>query len=139
MERQTAFPGILIESIKVEKPPFDEKGVIQEFMGRGVTMEFDMLQRAADISNKQIHDKIESAEDMIGPLRETYRISYNLKIVAVPAGDSELIQSLQNRSLSSRARAFVRVKNPFEPHVIDVSEPVKDTASVVKRWEIYIM
>jgi len=126
MGRQTAFPGVYIDSISIEKPPYSEKGVIKEFVGRGVTKEFDALQRASELSKKTVHKFEEDAEDMIGPLREDYRIKYHLKVRAVPTKDSALLQALQGRSMSSRVRAFTRVKNPFEPTVIDVSEPVKD-------------
>lgn len=119
--RQSAFPGIFIKSIKIETQPFDEPGVIQEFVGRGITREFEMLQRAADFSEERVGEFINDAEDMIGPFRDNFRIKYDLVIRGVKVPD--ILKVMNERGISARARLFARVKNPFEPDVIEVSEP----------------
>lgn len=145
MSRQTAFPGIWIESIGIEKPPFDESGVIQEFVGRGVTKEFELLQKAAEFSEENVEQFIQDAEDMIGPTRDSFRIKYNLKVRAAPTqeiGLPDAVVSFTNwlaeRSVSARARTFARAKNPFEPDVIEVNEPqFNSTLSGDKIGDVY--
>lgn len=118
MARQTSFPGVLVESIRVEKPPFDEKGVIQEFVGRGMTREFPSPEM--DLTPDQVEDVIDSASELIGPLRDTFKMRYNLVVRSVPF---KRVERVKERSISTRARAYVRVKNPFEPDIIKVGEP----------------
>lgn len=133
MTRQTAFPGIWVERIGVSTPPFDEKGVIQEFVGQGVLKDLEPLQRATDFSEDTVGDFIQDAEDMIGPLRDTYRVEYSLIVRATPQSNvgprvvSQGIQRLRKRSIKARARAFVRAKNPFEPEIINVREPSRNS------------
>lgn len=129
--RQTVFPGILVDSIEIEKPPFDQPGVIQEFVGRGVTKDFETLQQGAEFSSEIVDGFIREAENMIGPLRDTYRIKYNLIIRSSPEVTNREIlndvkENFANRSVSSRARIFTRAKNTFEPDLIQVSNPVVD-------------
>lgn len=114
MARQSAFPGILVEEVKVETPPFDEPGVIQEFVGRGVTNEFEALKKANEFTEDTIGDILDSAEDMIGPLRDTFRIRYTLLVRAATG------TRLSKRGAKARARAFTRAKNPFEPDLVKV-------------------
>jgi len=98
----------------VEKPPFDEPGVVQEFVGEGVTREFEALKRASDFSRKTVGEFIESAEEMIGPVRESYKIRYTL-LVRSASGTN-----ISKRGAKARARAFTRAKNPFEPDFVHV-------------------
>lgn len=118
--RETAFPGIYISEMEVQKPPFDEEGVIQDFVGRGAIKDFELLQRAADFSEENIQDTIESLEEVIGPLRDTFRLTYHLKVKAVT--DSMFTE----RGVSVRARTYVRSNNPFSTDNINVSEPTVD-------------
>lgn len=120
MGRQTAFPGIMVEAIRVQKPPFDEEGVVQEFVGRGATHKFEPIQQAADLTPESISNVLEGMEDIIGPLRDTYKIKYEL-LVRVPVSNPA-----SKRAVSLRARTYARVKNPFEPDILEVSNPVKD-------------
>lgn len=129
MSRQSAFPGIFVESIEVEKPPFDEPGVIQEFVGQGVMRDFEVLQRASSFSEETVGEFLQSAEDQIGPLRDSFKLKYNLKIRAAAgrfADVSSVITKIQMRTVRGRARLFVRVKNPFEPDILEVKEPELD-------------
>lgn len=129
MANQTAFPGILVESIKVEKPPFDEPGVVQEFVGRGVTREFDDPTKGMNLTPDKIEQIFEDFEDHIGPFRGSFKVRYNLIIRATPAPDMGKMFSpkkFQKRAVSTRARLFVRAKNPFEPNVLQVGEPSID-------------
>lgn len=123
MPRQTAFPGIWVESIKVEKPPFDEKGVVQEFVGRGATREWETLKKASDFTGEKMSDVLDDMEKSVGPLRDTFKLKYNLLVRSAPQVPSRL----QSRSVSARARAWARAKNPFEPDVMEVSIPTKNT------------
>lgn len=129
MSRQTAFPGVLLESIKVEKPPFDEPGVIQEFVGRGATASFDNFPDWKEVSPTFIETKLEELEEMIGPLRDTFKMRYNLLVRApsIPTiTDAGVAKNVQKRTVSTRSRAYVRAKNPFEPDILEVGEPSID-------------
>lgn len=141
MSRQSAFPGIFISSIEVEKPPFDEPGVIQEFVGRGVIHEFEMMRRASDITEENIGEVITSVEELIGPLRDSFRVKYNLRVKAAVGqfrDISDLMIRIQKRSVKSRARLFVRVKNPFEPDILEVTEPeLNEELSIEEIGNVY--
>lgn len=135
--RQTAAPGIYIESIKVSgKAPPDRPGMVEEFVSRGMTKEFEVLQRAADITTETIGDTIADAEEMVGPLVDEFFLEYNLKVKGLP-GDLPVLEHLQKRSVSGRARAFARAKNPTELEVFEVSEPVKDEALSGEQLDVY--
>lgn len=137
-DRQTAFPGIIVDSIEIEQPPFDEPGVIQDFVGRGMISEFEVPKRAADFTEDTVGEKIKRAEEMIGPLRDTYRIKYNLQVRVVPTDVVDAFEMIPDkfgidplvaaheRVVSARARAFTRAKNPFEPDVIEIRTPSKN-------------
>ena len=112
MARQTAFPGIYLEDIKVQKPPFDEPGMVQEFVGRGATKSLEVPQNVNNMREEYIQDSIRSMQDIIGPIRGDYEITYTL-----------LVKGKLDRGISARARAFARAKNPFEPNLINVSDP----------------
>lgn len=119
--RQSAFPGIFIDSIEVETPPFDINGVIQEFVGRGFTKDFELLQQASDVSEENVGEWINDAEELIGPFRDKFKLKYNLIIRAVKVPDT--LSVMNERGVSARARLFARTKNPFEPDMIEVSTP----------------
>ena len=118
--RRTAFPNMWIKGIKVESPPFDEDGVVQEFVGRGITQEFEPLKQAGALTKRNIGDKVRNRQDEFGILSDTYRVSYHF-VVRVPVGNP-----FSERGVSARARTWTRIKNPFEPDVIEVSTPYKD-------------
>lgn len=126
--RRTSFPNIWVESMKVEKPPFDEQGVIQEFVGRGVVSEFEVPKKAADVSKDTVGQLLDSVEESIGPLRDTFRLKYRL-VVRVPMGNP-----FTKRGVRLRARAFVRMKNPFEPDLIEVS-PVQQAGGLFENMK----
>lgn len=131
MTERTAFPNVWVESIEVETPPYDSEGEIQGAVGRGVTREFDALVSATDMTAGRISDFLEGAEEMIPMTRDQSKLTYNLVIRAVPNPGmgpfQRYMQHWQERSAAGRARAFVRAKNPFEPDVIEVDDPVIDT------------
>lgn len=134
--RQSIFPGIFIRSITIETPPFDEPGVIQDFVGRGLTNDFDMLQKAADFSEENVGKFIQEADDIIGPLRDTFRIKYNLRVRTIPLPG--VINPLNERGVSLRGRTFVRAKNPFEPDIIEIEEPtLNETLSAEDIGNVY--
>lgn len=125
--RQTALPGVLVEAIEVESTPYDRKGVVQEYVGRGLIREFEILQPADDFEAETVSDLIESAKQQFGPIGADYRVKYTLMVRALPvSGDMGIASGIQNRTISGRARTFARVKNPFEPTSIDVSVPRKN-------------
>lgn len=114
MSRQSAFPGIVVESVKIRNPPFDEPGIIQEFVGSGITTRFGALRRADEFTKETVGEIIDNAEEMIGILRETFQIEYTLLVRSVT--DTRL----SRRGAKARARAFTRAKNPFEPDIVRV-------------------
>lgn len=131
MSRRTAFPNIWVDSISVQKPPFDESGVVQEFVGRGATREFPGVKRASKIEEDTVQKIIGELEEMIGPISDSFRLRYHLRVRTGPTKDiveggpiEEFDGWLKERTVSSRARAFARAKNPFEPDVFEVSDPV---------------
>lgn len=131
MTERAAFPNVWVDSIEVETPPHDEEGEIQGAVGRGVTAEFETLVRATDMTAGRVSDFLEDAEEMIPLTRDRMKLKYNLKIRAVPNPGQgpfqKFMQNWQERSAAGRARAFVRAKNPFEPDVIEVNDPVIDS------------
>lgn len=137
--RQTAFPGIMVDSIEVsgdappdggfivENDPRPERGIMKEVVNRGVTKDFELLQRAADFTGDTVGDFIQSAEAQVGPFLDSFMLTYNLKVRAMPGMNLPSgFTKLQERSVTGRARAFVRAKNPFEPEVIEVGSPRLD-------------
>lgn len=142
--RQTAFPGIFIESMELEaltppdrgfileNEPRPEVGIMEEAVQRGVTKEFKTLQRAADFSSETVGNFIRQAESRIGPFIDPFQLTYNLKVQARPrlGTDVGLIDTIDEgtieRSVTARGRLFARVKNPFEPEVFEVTEVKKD-------------
>ena len=126
MSRQTAFPGIIVNSIRVRTSPSDDKGVIEEFGPSGVTTEFAGVKRAADLEPNRIRGIIEEAEELIGPLNDSFEMKYNLTVRGLPlpgSGKRNVIKSVQRRSVRLRARSFARIKNPFEPEILEVGDP----------------
>jgi len=97
-----------------------------------MTAEFETLVSGTDMTVGKVNEVIESAEEMFPFTRDQYKLTYHLKIRTVPSGGmgpaKKYIQNWQERSAAGRARAFVRAKNPFEPDVVDVDDPVRDAA-----------
>jgi len=128
--RQTAFPGIVVESVQVQTQ-HDEEGVIENFIDRGLTAEFETIRNANDFSEDTVGDIIQNVEDNIGPLSDDFRITYSLLVRAKPVlTENDFLNTINTgtseRSVSMRARTFTRTKNPFEPDVIEVGQPIKD-------------
>lgn len=117
MFRSTALPNIWVAGLKAEKPPFDEPGVVQEFVGRGVTTEFEIPKKAEDFTQTSVKNLLDSFERSIGPLRDTFKLKYNLLVRSPKANP------LSRRAVRMRARGYVRSKNPFEPDLISVGTP----------------
>lgn len=154
MSRQTAFPGIWIDSMKiegmtppdrgfiVESNPRVEEGIMEEAVERGLTREFDTLQRAAEFSSDTVGDFIREAESRIGPFLDGFLLTYNLKIRSNPeVTDIDVLNKLNKakseRIVSARARTYVRVKNPFEPEIFEVSVPKKDRSLSGDGLDVY--
>lgn len=124
--RQTAFPGIWVESLEVSgKAPEATPGTMRNVVDRGVTRNFDFLKRGADFAGETVGEFMRSAEEMVGPFVDEFTLTYNLKVKALPEAPLQFSQ-VQERSVAVRARAFVRAKNPTELEVINVGQPVKD-------------
>ena len=154
--RQSAFPGIMVESLRIDAqtPPdrgfilsettnVDQEAILKQAVNRGMTKEFETLQRAADFTDKTVNEFITNAESHIGPFLDSFKLVYELKVAAKPqVTDIRLLnmvnQQTDERSVSGRARLFVRVKNPFEPEILEVTKPTKDTAlSSEKIGDVY--
>lgn len=143
MPRQTAFPGIMVDSMEiegmappeggfiVENNPRPEEGIMEEAVNRGLIKDFEVLQQAAEFSSETVGEFIRGAEAQIGPFLDGFLLTYNLKVKgAAQVSENKFAEMVRmgiaERSVSSRARLFARVKNPFEPDMFEVSEVTKD-------------
>lgn len=106
--------GVYVEEIRVETPPFDKMGTIQDRVGRGATSDENFFP-AEEFRPDMIQDTIEDLGDMIGN-PERYRVVYNL-VIRAPAG---LPEPVTKRVVMPKARTFARRKNPFTPEVIAI-------------------
>lgn len=135
--RQTAFPGIFIESIEVEGDAFDPiPGEPTRVTERGLTKEFEGLKLAEELAEDTVGDFIQKAEEMVGPFKDEFSLIYNLKVQALPEAPLQL-SSIQQRSVALRARAFARAKNPTELEMFDVTNPVKDEQLSKDGTDVY--
>lgn len=128
--RQTAFPGIVLESLEV-RSQHDEEGAIKNFVDRGLTAEFETIRNANQFTEDTIGDIIQNLESNIGPLGDDFRIIYTMLVRAKPVlTENDFLNTINTgtseRSVSMRSRGFVRTKNPFEPDIIEVGQPTKD-------------
>lgn len=101
MGRQTPFPGIIVRSIHASAG------------GGGRSIEFDEG-LPEDIPTERIQSLINELR-VFGDPRVSSKITYKLYVA-----------SLNPILAKAKTRSFVRLKNPFEPQTIDVSEPVID-------------
>lgn len=97
MGRQTAFPGIIIKNVRAKAG------------SSGQTLEFE----------EGLPEKI--------PTERIQSFLNNLRLFDSDYVDSELKYTLlvaapYATAAQTKARAFVRLKNPFEPDLIDVSD-----------------
>lgn len=123
----SSFPRVNVEALKVETPPFDKPGVIQEFVGRGVEKEFDEIPSGDSFSSKRVENFLDEAREMIPMNSGSFRISYTL-----------LVRGVTKRGAKATARSFTRVKNPFEADVVTVREPeLDDRLSSEKLGKVY--
>lgn len=104
MSRQTAFPGIIVESIEVST---GSGGIIAEF-------EEGMPE---DIPSSRVKSIIEQVDLFGSRYVKESKLVYNLQVVGYAKPAAHM-----------KARAFVRAKNPFEASIIEVSvgEKLKD-------------
>jgi len=141
--RQSAFPGIFVETMEleaktppergfiIENEPRPEVGIMEEAVKRGMTKEFETLQRGANFSSDTVGQFIRQVESSIGPFLDPFQLTYNLKVQAKPKITQNTALNTvgvrtSERSVSARARLFVRTKNPFEPEVFELSVPERD-------------
>lgn len=98
MERQTAFPGIIVRAIQAKSGE------------GGKTLEFEEG-LPEDIPTERIQSFLDSVTMFDSELVDS-ELTYNLQVAAV------------NPSVAKgKARTFARLKNPFEPSMVDVSKP----------------
>lgn len=110
MTRQTAFPGILVESISVTNTA----------SGGGRTLEFE-----EGLPEKVTVERIQSffdSFDLLGSDMVEYRIEYNL-----------LVAAYTGVSAKAKSRTFVRFKNPFETPFISTTNHGKQKELGVLR------
>lgn len=95
MSRDTAFPGIIVEEVTVQ-------------VGRdAVTRTFD-TGLAEDVTPDSVKSLLDEVP-MYGSQFVDSRLEYQL-----------LVDSPSKYSAMSKARGFIRLKNPFEPDIIDI-------------------
>lgn len=117
---QTTFPGILVEEIEVRKNVTPRGN-----FGRGVGMEFNVPELGADITPRRIREVLEelgfgvTTDDVL-----IYRM---------------LVKGASRPTATAKARGFVRLKNPFEPDVLNVKR-VEDatTEGIIKAFRIWV-
>lgn len=109
MARRTAVPGVFVDQLEVETPPYDEPGVVQEYVGESLYQEYQTLQMPNEFAGQQVLDFIERAKEVLGVRGNKYRLIYHLKIKASAT-----------RFARSKARSFARIKNPFEPSMMNI-------------------
>lgn len=111
----SSFPRVNVESLQVHTPPYNKPGVVQEFVGEGVTKELPEIPRGDSFSTERVENFVDEAREMIGLSSGEYQIKYTL-----------LIRGVTKRGAKATARSFVRVKNSFETDMITVTEPELD-------------
>lgn len=126
----------------VENDARVEEGIMEEAVNRGLTKEFETLQRASEFSSDTVGQFIRDAEAQVGPFLDGFILTYNLKVRAAPQVSdnkwAEMVRmGLAERSVSARARLFARIKNPFEPDVFEVSTPRKDNKLSDDNLDVY--
>jgi len=112
--RVSNIGGLYVDSIKVQGPPFDQPGVVQEFVGRGLTRDF-MLEPASEVTGGMVKDFVESSVSEIGQTVERIKVEYNL-----------LARARTERGATAKARGYIRFVNPWSARVIHV-EKVEQT------------
>jgi len=103
MGRQTAFPGVIVKSIEAKS---GDSGKVLEFE-EGLP---------EDIPSNRVQSFLDSIP-LFGSKLTQNELVYNLEISAISKGAAH-----------TKARAFARAKNPFEPRVAEVRnvEKLKD-------------
>lgn len=106
MGRQTFFPGMIVDNIEARSP------------GGGVDVT-DPL----NLPLENITDNVRSLIDFLNPISmEHVTIVYNMKV-----------SSYSKFAAESKARTFVRIKNPFEPDILEVSSNVVEKKGIAQR------
>lgn len=119
MARMTVVPGVFVDQLEVETPPYDEPGVVQEYVGKSLYRKYEVLQTPEKFGGKKVQNFLNSVRDQIGPLGNKYRIVYHLKV----KGSAE-------RFARSKARTFTRLKNPFEPSKMSIRRIEQSNESI---------
>ena len=104
--RFSNIAGLYVDSIKVQKPPYDHPGVIQDFVGRGLTRDF-MLEPASEVTQGRVQEFLDSSISELGSTVDRVKLEYNL-----------LVRARSQRGASAKARAYVRGTNPFAARTI---------------------
>lgn len=102
--RQTAFPGIIIESIRAETSDGGKELVFEEGLPE-------------DIPSDRIKSFFDSIK-LFQPRRvQEHRIVYTLQVAAYTS-----------IAAKAKSRSFVRFKNPFSPNIVGIAstEKLKD-------------
>lgn len=113
MGRQTSFPGILIRDIEASVGS-ENRTLDRGIGGTGRTIEFEEG-LPENIPTERIQSFINEVR-LFGDSHVDSSLTYNLYVA-----------SMSPTLAKAKSRTFVRMKNPFEPDIIDVSEPVRDS------------
>lgn len=126
--------GVFVESIKVQEPPFDEPGVIQEYVGEGITKEF-LYKPATDVTDGAVEQFLTDAVDNLSSSLSQSAITYNLTI-----------RARTERGVRAKARTYVRLVNPFSAGVIhiegieesDMNGQVENVQPATKLYDVSV-
>lgn len=114
-DRISNIAGVYVDSIKVQRPPYDQPGVIQEFVGEGWTKDF-MLEPASAVTGNRIQEFVDNSVSELGSTVDRVKLEYNL-----------LIRARAERGARAKTRGYIRGVNPFAPRVIHI-ESLEETS-----------
>lgn len=106
-DRLKNFQQILVTDITVQNP--------DTYQGRtGMTREMTPATRGADITDVDIDEIIDDLIDFLNLRADRFNLRYSLEVKA-----------LTEASAKAKTRAFLRIKNPFEPRVTTIESKGK--------------
>lgn len=106
--------GVYVDEVQVLTPPYEEPGVIQEFVGEGITREY-MLEPAQEVTGGRIQEFLHNWSDKVDIRGDRYKMKYRL-----------LVRARSTQGAKAKAKTYIRAVNPFSPHLIHTGK-IKQT------------